>query len=112
MFQKISQGGGGGLTIVNLLDTPVTLPKNTAANTKIPLNDNARNYELLYVYFYNSMHDRVAIQILDAKSSSVHLSRLSLVGENIPYTTVYDDYLNINDWAEANCQVIKVIGFK
>lgn len=112
MFQKISQGGGGGLTIVNLLDAPVTLPANTAANTKIPLNDNARNYELLYVYFYNSMYNRVAIQILDAKSSSVHLSRLSLVGENIPYTTVYDDYLNINDWAEANCQVTKVIGFK
>ena len=112
MFQEILQGGGGGLTIVNLLDAPVDLPANAAANTQIPLNDNARNYELLYVYFYNSTHNRVAIQILDAKSSSIHLSKIQLAGENIPYTTVYDDYLNITDWAEANCKVTKVIGFK
>lgn len=112
MFQKVMSGGGGGLTIVNLLDAPVNLPANTATNTKIPLNDNARNYMLLYVYFYNSTHDRVAIQILDAKSSSTHLSKIQLTGENIPWTTVYDDYLNITDWAEANCRVTKVIGFK
>ena len=112
MWQNMLQGGSGGLTIVNLLDAPVNLPTNTAANTKIPLNDNARNYVLLYVYFYDSKNDRVGIQILDAKSSSIHLSKIQLTGENIPYTTVYDDYLNINDWAEANCQVTKVIGFK
>ena len=112
MFQQMLQGGGGGLTIVNLLDAPVDLPVNTAANTQIPLNDNARNYELLYVFFYNSKVNRAGIQILDAKSSSTHLSKITLIGENIPYTTVYDDYLNINDWGEENYQVIKVIGFK
>ena len=112
MFQKMLQGGGGGLKIVNLLDAPVNLPANTATNTQIPLNDNVRNYELLYVYFYSSTHNRVGIQILDAKSSAVHLGEIVLVNKNIPWTTVYDDYLNITDWSEANCQVIKVIGFK